>query len=202
MDAEFDARASDRRGDGPSRPAGHRGWRARRDPHGECRPRRGRGGRHAAFPTARPSSCFAVPATMAATVSLRRAILMERGYKVRLGFDGDVTRLPEGRRRHGQALRRAHASLSLPTSSRAPTVVVDALFGAGLARPIEGKLATLIERVNAVARARRRGRRAERHRRHHGRGEGGGDRGRGHRHLLPPEAGPSSLARPHSIAAR
>ena len=30
-------------------------------------------------------------------------------------------------------------------------VVVDALFGAGLARPIEGKLATLIGRVNASA---------------------------------------------------
>ena len=44
-------------------------------------------------------------------------------------------------------------------------VVVDALFGAGLARPIEGKLATLIGRVNDVGRSRRRGRCAERHRR-------------------------------------
>ena len=44
------------------------------------------------------------------------------------------------------------ASRSAPDILDSADVVVDALFGAGLARPIEGKLATLSSRVNAVGR--------------------------------------------------
>ena len=76
--------------------------------------------------------------------------LMERGYRVRLGFDGDLGRLPKD----AAAMAKRFAGRIEPLSSDILTgagVVVDALFGAGLARPIEGKLATLIGRVNASA---------------------------------------------------
>jgi NAD(P)H-hydrate epimerase len=74
--------------------------------------------------------------------------LAERGYKVRLGLDGDAARLPEDAAL--MAKRFAGKSEPLgPDLLSAADVVVDALFGAGLARPIEGKLARLIDRVNA-----------------------------------------------------
>ena len=73
--------------------------------------------------------------------------LMERGYKVRLGFDGDVGRLPKDAAAMAKRFAGPREPLSPDMLERAD-VVVDALFGAGLARPIEGKLATLIGRVN------------------------------------------------------
>ncbi|MGA7455979.1 MAG: NAD(P)H-hydrate epimerase, partial [Methyloceanibacter sp.] len=75
--------------------------------------------------------------------------LMERGYKVTLGFDGDVNRLPKD----AAAMAKRFAGRIEPLSPDVLTgaaAVVDALFGAGLARPIEGKLATMIDRVNAA----------------------------------------------------
>ena len=76
--------------------------------------------------------------------------LLQRGYSVRLGFDGDVGRLPKD----AAAMAKRFAGRIEPLSSdilAGAGVVVDALFGAGLARPIEGKLAALIGRVNASA---------------------------------------------------
>ena len=74
--------------------------------------------------------------------------LTERGYKVRLGFDGDEARLPEDAGAMAKRFAGAREPLR-PDILAGADVVVDALFGAGLARPIEGKLARLIERVNA-----------------------------------------------------
>src|SRR3990170_1912111 len=74
--------------------------------------------------------------------------LTERGYKVRLGFDGDEARLPEDAAAMAKRFAGAREPLR-PDILAGADVVVDALFGAGLARPIEGKLARLIERVNA-----------------------------------------------------
>ena len=76
--------------------------------------------------------------------------LLQRGYSVRLGFEGDVGRLPKD----AAAMAKRFDGRIEPLSSDILTgagVVVDALFGAGLSRPIEGKLATLIGRVNASA---------------------------------------------------
>jgi hydroxyethylthiazole kinase-like uncharacterized protein yjeF len=76
--------------------------------------------------------------------------LLERGYGVRLGFDGDLGRLPKD----AAAMAKRFAGRIEPHSSdilAGAGVVVDALFGAGLARSIEGKLATLFGRVNASA---------------------------------------------------
>ena len=85
---------------------------------------------------------------MAATASSLPAISNERGYKVRLGFDGDEARLPED----AAAMAKRFAGRRVPLHPNilaGADVVVDALFGAGLARPIEGKIAQLIESVNA-----------------------------------------------------
>ena len=199
MNGRIDARASDRRGDGPRRHARHRraacrarrSWRTRAAPSPTRSP--------SAFPTRRASSSFAVPAIMAATASLPRAISMERGYKVRLGFDGDVAPAAQRCRRHGQALRRAQRA-SLARHSRW--------------RRRRGRCAV---RRRARASDRRQARHADRPRQRrrvfpsiavdvpsgidgtHGGGEGGGDRCRRHRDLLPPEAGSSPLARPHPL---
>ena len=110
--------------------------------------------------------------------------LVERGYKVRLGFDGDAARLPKTPPPWPSASPGARG-LSRPDILAGADVVVDALFGAGLARPIEGKLAALIDGVNAsgvpvVAVDVPSGIDGT-----HGRGEGGG-------HQAPPPPSPSS----------
>jgi NAD(P)H-hydrate epimerase len=74
--------------------------------------------------------------------------LAERGYKVSLGFDGDPNRLPA----HAASMAARYAGERIrlrPDLLREADVVVDGLFGAGLARPIAGELAVLIEAVNA-----------------------------------------------------
>jgi hydroxyethylthiazole kinase-like uncharacterized protein yjeF len=73
--------------------------------------------------------------------------LLERGYKIRLGFDGDEARLPQDAAAMARRFACKREALE-PEILAGADVVVDALFGAGLARPIEGKLARLIEAVN------------------------------------------------------
>src|SRR4051812_27257956 len=74
--------------------------------------------------------------------------LKERGYKVRLGFGGDPARLPPDAAAMAKSWDDAREKL-VPDLLAGAEVVVDALFGAGLARPIEGELAALIDHVNA-----------------------------------------------------
>jgi hydroxyethylthiazole kinase-like uncharacterized protein yjeF len=76
--------------------------------------------------------------------------LAERGYRVRLAFDGDPARLPEDAAAMAKRWTGARTALA-PDVLAGADVVVDALLGAGLARPVDGKLATLIEAVNASA---------------------------------------------------
>jgi ADP-dependent NAD(P)H-hydrate dehydratase / NAD(P)H-hydrate epimerase len=74
--------------------------------------------------------------------------LQERGYKVSLGFDGDEARLPADAAAMAKRNDGTRQPLD-PALIAGADVVVDGLFGAGLARPVEGKLARLIETVNA-----------------------------------------------------
>ena len=74
--------------------------------------------------------------------------LKERGYKVRLGFNGDPARLPKDAAAMAKRWSGAREPLR-PDILAGADVVVDALFGAGLSRPIEGELAALIDSVNA-----------------------------------------------------
>ena len=76
--------------------------------------------------------------------------LSERGYRVRLAFDGDPSRLPPDAASMAARWTGAREALG-PEVLAGADVVVDALLGAGLARPVDGKLATLIEAVNASA---------------------------------------------------
>ncbi|MGE5260125.1 MAG: NAD(P)H-hydrate dehydratase [Actinomycetota bacterium] len=73
--------------------------------------------------------------------------LAERGYRVRLGFNGDPDRLPSDAAANAKRYPGRRDPLS-PALFDGADVVVDGLFGAGLARPVEGAFATLIERVN------------------------------------------------------
>jgi hydroxyethylthiazole kinase-like uncharacterized protein yjeF len=74
--------------------------------------------------------------------------LLDKGYAVRLGFKGDLERLPQDAAAMAKSWTGAVEPLSAELLSRAE-IVVDALFGAGLARPIEGDFAALIGAVNA-----------------------------------------------------
>ena len=74
--------------------------------------------------------------------------LKERGYTVRLGFDGDPACLPADAAAMAKRWGEARQKLC-PHLLAGSDVVVDGLFGAGLARPIEGAFAKLIDRVNA-----------------------------------------------------
>jgi hydroxyethylthiazole kinase-like uncharacterized protein yjeF len=74
--------------------------------------------------------------------------LLDKGYAVRLGFKGDPERLPQDAAAMAKTWAGAVEPLSAELLSRAE-IVVDALFGAGLARPIEGDFAALIGAVNA-----------------------------------------------------
>ena len=74
--------------------------------------------------------------------------LRGRGYKVRLGFNGDPTRLPTDAAAMAKLWSEGRVKLSADLLAGCD-VVVDALFGAGLARPIEGAFAELIDHVNA-----------------------------------------------------
>jgi len=74
--------------------------------------------------------------------------LLDKGYAVRLGFKGDPSRLPPDAAAMAKAWTGAIESLSAELLSHAD-VAVDALFGAGLTRPIEGDFAALIDAVNS-----------------------------------------------------
>jgi len=75
--------------------------------------------------------------------------LVDRGYNVRLGFDGDEARLPKDAAAMAKRFTGRREPLG-PDLLSGADVVVDALFGAGLARPVEGALARLIAGVNEV----------------------------------------------------
>jgi NAD(P)H-hydrate epimerase len=74
--------------------------------------------------------------------------LVERGYRVRLGFNGDPEHLPPDAAANAKRYAGRREPLSSELVSGAD-IVVDALFGAGLARPVEGAYAAMVEAVNA-----------------------------------------------------
>lgn len=82
-------------------------------------------------------------------------ILVERGYRVRLALLGERERLSGDA---AEAATRWRGSVETAEPDRVARllgearVVVDALFGAGLARPLDGRAAALVEAVNAARR--------------------------------------------------
>lgn len=78
-------------------------------------------------------------------------ILAERGFKVTLALAGTREALRGDAAEMAKAWTGAVESIGAVDATRYE-LVVDALFGAGLSRPLEGEIAALVERVNASGR--------------------------------------------------
>ncbi len=100
------------------------------------------------FPDARSVAVLCGPGNNGGDGFVAARHLLDRGYAVRLGFSGDPSRLPKDAAEMAKLWTGAIEPLHPDLLAKAD-VVVDAVFGAGLARPIEGELAMLIEAVNA-----------------------------------------------------
>src|SRR6266516_4702615 len=77
-------------------------------------------------------------------------ILAERGYRVRTLFVGDPNRLTGDAAVAAQGWRGPSAAAA-PAGLMSAEVVVDALFGAGLDRPVEGLARAMIEATNTAS---------------------------------------------------
>jgi hydroxyethylthiazole kinase-like uncharacterized protein yjeF len=75
-------------------------------------------------------------------------LLAERGFDVRIALAGDISRLKGDA---AEAARRWTGEICAaePGCISSANIVVDALFGAGLDRPVEGEARALIEAINA-----------------------------------------------------
>jgi hydroxyethylthiazole kinase-like uncharacterized protein yjeF len=104
----------------------------------------------AAHPSAVPVTVVAGPGNNGGDGFVTGRLLRERGYPVRLLLLGDVGRLK------GDAALAAGrwGAATVPATAASiggEGVIVDALFGAGLDRPVEGEARALIEAMNAAA---------------------------------------------------
>jgi hydroxyethylthiazole kinase-like uncharacterized protein yjeF len=76
-------------------------------------------------------------------------ILAERGYPVRLLLFGDRGRL-KGDAAEAAGRWRGPVEAATPAALAPTGLIVDALFGAGLDRPVEGPAAAIVEAINAA----------------------------------------------------
>jgi hydroxyethylthiazole kinase-like uncharacterized protein yjeF len=76
--------------------------------------------------------------------------LAERGYKVRVSFVGDRDRL-KGDAKLAAEHWKGKVEAATPATLADCDIVIDALFGAGLDRPVEGQPRAMIQAMNAVA---------------------------------------------------
>ena len=101
----------------------------------------------ASFGTVRPVVVFAGPGNNGGDGFVAARLLSQRGYPVELRLLGDVTRL---RGDAAIAAERYGGPVGPVTSEIAPAaIVVDALFGAGLTRDVEGQAAAAITSINS-----------------------------------------------------
>jgi len=77
-------------------------------------------------------------------------ILRQRGFNPVVVFPGDPGHLPEDARAAFEDWRTLGGHVEHEMPRRPFSLVIDALFGIGLARPIEGAYAALIDRVNGM----------------------------------------------------
>jgi len=76
-------------------------------------------------------------------------VLMERGYAVRLSLAGDVKRL-KGDAALAASRWGGPVEAATPAGLGGAGILIDALFGAGLDRPVQGAARALIEAANAL----------------------------------------------------
>jgi hydroxyethylthiazole kinase-like uncharacterized protein yjeF len=102
----------------------------------------------ARFPDAATVSVLCGPGNNGGDGFVAARHLIERGYSVGLGFDGDPSKLPADAAAMAARFKGTIEPLGVDLLAGAD-VIIDAMFGAGLARAIEGKLAELIAAANA-----------------------------------------------------
>jgi hydroxyethylthiazole kinase-like uncharacterized protein yjeF len=102
------------------------------------------------FPDARNVTVLCGPGNNGGDGFVASRLLQEKGYTVRLGLLGDVSRLLGDAAAMAKRWNGAIEALSGDLLEGAE-IIVDGLFGAGLARDIEGEAAKLIEAVNNSA---------------------------------------------------
>ena len=95
----------------------------------------------------RPVSVLAGPGNNGGDGFVVARLLAARGWPVRVFLLGSADALKGDARVNAQRWRGPIGELSTEALARTP-LVVDALFGAGLARPIEGEAAAVIDAVN------------------------------------------------------
>ncbi len=122
----------------------------------------------------------------------------------RAGMNARVALLGEASALKGDAARAAGdydgpLETIAATTDLSADLVIDALFGAGLARPLTGEAARVVEAVNASGATGHRGRSSERHRRGNGRGPGRRHQSHADGDVLPAEARPPASAGPHPL---
>ena len=76
-------------------------------------------------------------------------ILAERGYRLRMLLVGDLSG-SRVMRRWRRSAGRGRPQAAAPAAVMPADVVIDALFGAGLDRPVEGLARAMIEAMNAA----------------------------------------------------
>ncbi|WP_050869826.1 NAD(P)H-hydrate epimerase, partial [Bordetella pertussis] len=76
-------------------------------------------------------------------------LLQARGYRVAVVMPAGPARLPDDARRAWQDWCAAGGQASADLPAHAPALVIDGLFGIGLARPLDGAWQGLIDQVNA-----------------------------------------------------
>lgn len=102
------------------------------------------------FPDVRRATVLCGPGNNGGDGFVAARLLQDRGYTVRLGLLGAVARLPGDAAAMAKRWDGTIEPLQLNLLEGAE-IVVDGLFGAGLARDIEGEAARLIEAINASA---------------------------------------------------
>ncbi|MFD0987560.1 NAD(P)H-hydrate dehydratase [Methyloligella solikamskensis] len=99
------------------------------------------------FPQAESVSVLCGPGNNGGDGFVAAHALQQKGYRVRLGLLGSLEKLPADAAAHAKRWQGKVEPLSEALLDDAD-VVIDAIFGAGLARPIEGDIATLVEALN------------------------------------------------------
>ena len=164
------------------------------DADGERRRRRRRRGPPAGQARRARRSCCAVPATTAATASSPPAILKRASYDVRLYLIGRRDALKGDAAEMARAGSTARSGRWTPDAVESMHLVIDAMFGAGLSRPLSALPPRWSEAVNAarvpvLAVDVPSGLDGTT-----GTAAGPRDRGRPHRNVLPPQARPPADA--------
>jgi len=77
-------------------------------------------------------------------------LLRQRGFAPVVAFSGDAERLPPDARAAHAAWLAANGNCLDAIPEHPFGLAIDALFGIGLARPIEGRLAEVVDRINAL----------------------------------------------------